>query len=216
MESGQRKILVYSPRTLWLALGMLVLLALLGATVAFNFGKQFAGDELVRLKLQRDQLEAQIENLEQHNGELREREAVLGRSSEIDRLASLEVRNSYAALQGELLELRKELEFYRGIVSPGTTASGLHIQRFELVPGSEANHFDYSLTLTQVKRNDRYARGAIKIEVNGVQDGKRVKLPMSALAAKGAASLNYKFRYFQHFSGELVVPEDFDTLDWPA
>lgn len=237
MESGQRKILVYSPRTLWLALGMLVLLALLGASVAFNFGKQFAGDELVRLASQHDKLESQIIDLEQRNSGLRERVAVLDRSSEIDRLASLEVRNSYADLQNELLELRKELEFYRGIVSPGAKNAGLHIQRFELEPGREASHFEYSLTLTQVKRNDRYARGAIHIDVEGLQDGESVKLPISALADKDAATLKYKFRYFQHFSGKLVLPENFEpqrvtvrlvpsgkgqpagvetTLDWPV
>ena len=237
MESGQRKILVYSPRTLWLALGMLVLLALLGASVTFNFGKQFAGDELARLKSQRDQLDTQIKDFDQQNRELRERVAVLGRSSEIDRLASLEVRNSYADLQSELLELRKELEFYRGIVSPGVASAGLHIQRFELVPGSEPGHFDYSLTLTQVKRNDRYVRGKIHIDVEGLQDGTPAKLEISALAARDAATLNYKFRYFQHFSGEIVLPANFEpqrvtvrlvpsgkgqpagvetTVDWPA
>ncbi len=237
MDSGQRKILVYSPRTLWLALGMLVLLAFLGASVAFNFGKQYAGDELIRLESRHDQLEDRIKELEQKNRGLRERVAVLGKSSEIDRRASLEVRDSYATLQNELLELRKELEFYRGIVSPGGAREGLRIQRFEITAGHEPGHFDYSLTLTQMKRNDRYARGEIRIDVEGVQDGKLVKLPLSKLVEKDAATLKYKFRYFQHFSGELVLPADFEpqgvtirllprgkgqpagietTMDWPA
>ncbi len=237
MESSQRRILVYSPRTLWLVLGVLVGLALLGASLAFNFGKQFAGEELVRLEAQRDRLEAQIETLEQHNRELREHVVVLQKSSEIDRLANLEVRNSYADLQNELLELRRELEFYRGIVSPGNAKAGLRIQRFELVPGNGAGHFDYNLTLTQLKRNDRYARGSILIEVEGLQDGKPVTLPLSALVTDGAATLKYKFRYFQHFSGELVLPDNFrpqrasvrlrprgkgqpagvdTTIDWPV
>ncbi|VAW73048.1 hypothetical protein MNBD_GAMMA15-2270 [hydrothermal vent metagenome] len=237
MDSGQRKILVYSPRTLWLALGMLVLLVLLGASVTFNLGKQYASDELIRLESMHGQLEAQIEELEQNNRGLRERVAVLAKSSEIDRRASLDVRDSYATLQNELLELRKELEFYRGIVSPGSAKEGLRVQRFELVARRETGHFDFSLTLTQMKRNDRYARGEIRIDVEGVQDGARVKLPMSRLVAKNTATLKYKFRYFQHFSGQLVLPESFEpqrvtvrllprgkgqpagietTVDWPA
>ncbi len=237
MSSGQRKILVYSPRTLWLVLVALALLAVLGASVAFNFGKQFAGAELVRLEQRNDELNTQLDELKQENRDLRERVAVLERSSEIDRRASLEVRDSWAALQNELLELRKELEFYRGIVSPGTAKAGLRIQRFELQPGHEAGHFNYSLTLTQVKRNDRYARGDIKLEVTGMQDGKPVTLPLSALVVGDAAVLKYRFRYFQHFSGVLVLPAGFEpqrvtirliprgkgqppgietTLDWPA
>ncbi|TCK19259.1 hypothetical protein DFR30_2569 [Thiogranum longum] len=210
MDSSQRKILVYSPRMLWLLLGILVLLALLGASMAFNFGKQYAGDELVQLKSERGHLDSQIEKLEKRNRELRERVAVLEKSSEIDRLANLEVRDSYAALQNELLELRRELEFYRGIVSPGGEKAGLRIQRLELVPGHESGHFDYNLTLTQLKRNDRYARGTIALEVEGLQDGKQVKLPLSALTPGDAAVLNYKFRYFQHFAGELVLPDGFE------
>jgi len=195
---------------LWLVLGVLGVLAVLGTSAAFNFGKQFAGDELVRLESARDRLETQIEEQEKDIRELRERAAMLEKSSEIDRLATLEVRNSYAALQNELLELRGELEFYRGIVSPGGTKAGLHIQRFELVRGREVGHFDYNLTLTQVKRNDRYARGSVKIDVEGLQDGKPVTLSLSALVAKDAATLRYKFRYFQHFSGELVLPGNFE------
>jgi len=237
MSHGQRKILVYSPRTLWLVVVALALFAVLGASVAFNFGKQFAGAELVRLERRNDELGTQVNALEQKNRELRERVAVLERSSEIDRRASLEVRDSWAALQNELLELRKELEFYRGIVSPGEAKAGLRIQRFELHPAHEAGHFNYSLTMTQVQRNDRYARGAIRLEVAGVQDGKPVALPLSALVPGGAAALKYKFRYFQHFSGVLVLPAGFEpqrvtirliprgkgqpsgietTLDWPA
>ncbi len=209
MDSSQRKIMVYSPRMLWILLAVLVVLAILGASVAFNFGRQYAGDELVRLKSERGRLDSQVESLEKHNHELRERVVVLEKSSEIDRLANLEVRDSYAALQNELLELRRELEFYRGIVSPGGEKAGLRIQRFELIPGSGPGHFDYNLTLTQLKRNDRYARGSIMIEVEGLQDGKPVKLPVTALASGDAPTLKYKFRYFQHFSGEMVLPDKF-------
>jgi len=209
MDSGQRKILVYSPKTLWLVLGMLVLLAVLSTLVVFNFGKQYASQALLRLESQRDQQKAQLDDLEQRNRSLRERTAVLEKSSEIDRRASLDVRDSYAALQNELLELRGELAFYRGIVSPGGTRAGLHIQRFELKSGRQAGHFSYSLTLTQVKRNDHYVRGVITIEVAGVQDNRPVTLPLSALVAKDTAVLKYKFRYFQHFSGGLVLPTNF-------
>ncbi len=238
MSSGQRKILVYSPKTLWLALAGLLSLVALGAGVAFTFGKQYAGLELVRLEQRNDELTSRLDALEQQNRELRERAVVLERSSEIDRRASLEVRDSWAALQNELLELRRELEFYRGIVSPGNNArAGLRIQRFEVRSAAEPGHFAYSLTLTQVKRNDRYARGDVRLEVSGTRDGKPVTLPLSALSSSDKAVLKYKFRYFQHFAGELVLPEGFEprqvtirlvprgkgqpagietTLDWPV
>ena len=82
---------------------------------------------------------------------MQEQLAVLKRSSEIDRRATREVRNEYAGLREKAMELRKQLAFYKGIVSPGDAKPGLRVQRFHLEPTQEEGGFFFSLTLTQVK-----------------------------------------------------------------
>ena len=237
MEAGNRKILVYRPAQVWLAISVGALLLAVGAYLLFQLGKQQAGAELEHLQRQRSALEQQLERQQGELMALPEQLAVLQRASEIDRQASLEVRNDFARLQGELLGLRKELDFYRGIVSPGAVEPGLRIQSFHLEPASQDGAFLYDLTLTQVKRNDRFVSGVIEMEVEGVEDGKTRLLPFAKLVEGDGKALKFRFRYFQRFAGRIQLPDRFQprrvtirlsprgkgqppgvekTMEWPA
>ena len=131
------------------------------------------------------------------------------RADDAPRLQSLFGRLSEESIYYRLLGLRKELEFYRGIVSPGEVKHGLRVQQFNLEPGQEPGSFAFNLTLTQVKRNDRYVTGAIEISVQGVEDGEDKVLPFEQLLVGDQKDLKYRFRYFQHFEGMIRIPADF-------
>jgi hypothetical protein len=237
MEARNRKILVYRPAQIWLAAGIAALLLAAAGWWLFELGGQQAGTELAGLQQERDGLHRSLEQLQEELMALRERLAVLQRSSEIDRQASIEVRNDFARLQGELLGLRKELEFYRGIVSPADAKPGLRIQNFELTAGSPQGVYEYDLTVTQVQRNDRYVSGVIELEIHGVEHGKPRRLSLAALAPAGVSSIAFRFRYFQRFEGRIHLPDGFqpqsvrlrvlprgkgkppaveETIDWPV
>ncbi|MEA2079641.1 MAG: DUF6776 family protein [Pseudomonadota bacterium] len=209
METGNRKILVYQPVYVWLGIAVSVALLMTAAYVLFESGKSYAAAELEKLARQRSELELRVAELQKANLSLSEQAAVSQRSSEIDRRASLEVRGEFASLQNELLELRKELGFYRGIVSPGDSKPGLRIQRFRLEPAPDSNSVFYTLTLTQVKGNERYVRGVIEMQVEGLEDGKPKLLTFKKLADGNSKALNYKFRYFQNFEGGIGIPPQF-------
>lgn len=237
MDSGNRKILVYRPLQLWLAAAVAAALLVVAAFFLVGYGQQSATTELAELRRQRTELERQLAGVREANDELEARIAVLQRSSEIDRRAALEVRNGYAALQQQLQEARRDLDFYRSIVSPGDVDAGLRVQRFHVEPGAEAGVYRYSVTLTQVKRNDRYVRGVMEIEIEGLEDGKSVVRPFSRLVVGKAKPLKFRFRYYQNFEGRIRIPADFrpqrvrihlrpagkgqpaaveETLAWPA
>ena len=84
--------------------------------------------------------------------------------------------------------------------------AGLRIQEFSLEPAAESGRYRFSLTLVQVKRNERYVRGVIEIDVEGVEDGISKVLPFSRLIQGDTKTLKFKFRYFQHFEGEIRIP----------
>jgi hypothetical protein len=209
MEPGNRKILVYQPVYLWLMASVLTVVLITVAFALLSHGKRSAVAGWEQLARDRDELKRKNEELQQVNLGLREQIAILERSSEIDRLASLEVRSEFADLQGELLDLRKELDFYRGIVSPGDVKAGLRIQRFHLEPGEKEGRFRYNLVLTQVKHNERYVRGLVEIDIEGLEDSKTKLLPLARLVEGDTAALKFKFRYFQNFKGEIRIPEGF-------
>jgi len=210
METGNRKILVYQPAYVWLGIAVAMALLVTAAYLLFDRGKFYAASGLEKLVRQRNDLEQRVAELQETNLGLSEQAAVSQRSSEIDRRASLEVRREFASLQDELLELRKELDFYRGIVSPGDAKPGIRIQRLQLEPGTESGNVFYRLTLTQVKVNERYVRGVIEMEVEGLQDGKPKVLLFKKLAEGNNKALTYKFRYFQNIEGEIWIPPEFE------
>jgi hypothetical protein len=237
MQTANRKILVYQPVYVWLGIAVSMALLVAAAVVLFERGKSHAASGLEKLARQRSELEQRVAEVQKANLSLREQAAVSQRSSEIDRRASLEVRREFASLQDELLELRQELDFYRGIVSPGDATPGLRIQRFQLEPTTESGRIFYTLTLIQVKRNERYVRGVIEIEVEGQEDGNPKVLLFKKLAEGNSKALNYRFRYFQNFEGEIWIPPQFkpnkvrillkpqgkgqlpgieEVMDWPA
>jgi hypothetical protein len=237
MVSGNRKIVVYQPVYAWLGLAVVLVLLATAAYLLFESGIRYSGERVKKLTQQLDGMEGSYEALQQVNTELREQVAVLKRSSEIDRRATREVRNEYAGLREKVTELHKQLAFYQGIVSPGDAGPGLKIQRFHLEPTQEEGGFFYSMTLTQVKRNERYVRGVVEMEIEGLEDGISKVLAFRKLAAGNSEALNFKFRYFQNFEGEIWIPPQFkpqqvrillkpkgkgqppgieETMDWPV
>ncbi len=236
MVSGDRKILVYQPVYAGLGLAVVLVFLVTAAYLLFESGIRYSGERVEQLTERLDSVGESYDALQQVNVELREQIAVLKRSSEIDRRATREVRDEYAGLREQTMDLRKQLAFYQGIVSPGDNRPGLKVQRFHLEPAQEKGGFYYSMTLTQVKRNERYVRGVVEMEVEGLEDGKPKVLKFSNLAAGNKKVLNFKFRYFQDFEGEIWLPPKFEprqlrillkprgkgqpagieeTMDWP-
>jgi hypothetical protein len=237
MESANRKILVYRPAYVWIVAGVAVVVLMTTGYLLFRYGAGYGGGEFDRFSSQQDGLQRQLAEARKQNAELRQQLAILERSSEIDRRASLEVRDDIARLQDKMQALRKELAFYRGIVSPGDNRAGLTIQRFDLKRGAATGRYTFNLMLTQVKGNDKYAQGVVEIELEGLQDGDSRVLTFQHLKIGDGKAMKFKFRYFQDFEGEFEIPEGFEpqrltiraktsgkgqppdvekTMDWPV
>ncbi len=163
-----------------------------------------AGRELVQLLATVDALNAEIERL-------REQKAQLERAAQIERQAYQEQDATLKDLQGEILELKEELAFYRGIVSPREASRGLRLQSFTLEPNGPRS-WRYKVVLTQVLKNDRLARGTVRLRVEGLQGGQPRSLDLSALSEKPVKELPYRFKYFQDLEGDLILPDGFTPL----
>ena len=125
--------------------------------------------------------------------------------------AAQAVRDELGALQEELQAAREEIKFYRGIVSPGEGNQGLRIHNFTLTPGLQAGEYQYDLVLTQLQRNDRYVSGKVVWNITGKQDDSVSELGLAAVTKSGAKSLEFRFRYFQHLTGVITLPDGFSA-----
>lgn len=175
----------------------------------FQHAQQRAGFDRQRASEVRSNLEESVDKLHSENEQLRARIAVLERASQIDRESGTKVRDQLKDLQDENLELKQELAFYRGIVSPQDRKAGLKIQTFQLSRGQSPGEYHYKLILTQVLKNDKVAVGSVALAVGGVLDGRPEKLSLSKLSQGDNDKLRFKFKYFQNFEGDLRFPAGF-------
>lgn len=184
--------------------------AVVGAAYgSYYYGHSSAGFDYQQLKVTHEKVQQQLFEADQANAQLRETTAVLKKAADIDKKAYSDVDVTLKNLQAEILELKEQVAFYRGIVSPTQNAAGLNITSFKLnkLGGPSAYHF--KLVLTQVKQNNRTIRGKANIMINGLLNGESKKLDVSHLMGNTKQDLSLRFKYFQTIEGDVVLPEGF-------
>ena len=187
------------------------ILIIVGWTL-FDYGRYLAGydshdsdNEIEALLQTQKHLEKRIEGL-------REDKAVLERAAQIERKAYNELDTTLKILQAEILEHKEELAFYRGIVSPKDSSSGLYLQNFFLSRNGDTLSYRYKVVLTQVLKNSRLITGKVKLQFDGLLDGKSKVLDLRDVTTKKLRDLNYRFKYFQNVEGVVAFPERFKLL----
>jgi len=190
-------------------LALLGLALVLFAWVVFEFGFSRAGYDNDSLHVQRGLLREQIDMEKQRTRDLRAQLAVLERASQVDRQAYDTVEESLKQAQDEMLELKQEVAFYRGIVSPTEAASGLNIPSLKLTSIGEGRAYRFKLVLTQLKSNVRLIKGYARLEFEGVKDGAQMHLSLKEVSGGVLDRLKLRFKYFQNNEGEIVLPEGF-------
>jgi hypothetical protein len=184
----------------------LAMAGLLWAT--FDYGRWRAGYDHVDAAREQARLVAELRDARSSNAVLADRVALLERGSEIDETARAQVKGSITELQDEILELREELAFYRGIVSPDE-GGGLRIQSLKLSRGAQDRLWHWRLVLIQSIKHEQRAFGSIDLAVHGVRGGAPAQLGLREVAATPSPVLQYSFRYFQDFEGDLMLPAGF-------
>ncbi len=204
--------LVVKPYHPWLTrmlLGLAIIALIVGGWTLFDYGRYLAGYDRAESADQRDVLLTAKENLKSKVDDLREQKALLERAAQIEQEAYGELDTTLKELQGEILELKEELAFYRGIVSPQSASSGLHLQRFRIEANGKSRHYRYKLVLTQVLKNDRLVTGKVRLSIDGLMRNQPRTLTLKELSEKHVNELGYRFKYFQKLEGNLSLPKGF-------
>jgi hypothetical protein len=201
----------HNPKQRWVVIGGSVALAIAIAWGLFEYGRYSAGYDSLSASAEMQQLEKLKLQLERQITNLREQKIVLEQSQQVDKLAYDKVRQELKEKQDENLELKEELAFYRGIVSPEEAAHGLRIQSLNITKNAKVRSFHYKLVLTQVLKNDRLARGGVDVVLEGIRedDGQQETIKLRDVAVPKIRSLNFRFKYFQSFEGDMEMPEGF-------
>jgi hypothetical protein len=177
---------------------------------AFLYGEKRGISKEAQLVSERNELQQELTLSISREDSLRQRVAVLENAAFVDKESVDGVRDSNRELSDRIAELEEEIALYQGIMSPSVNSAGLTIQEVTLTKTPASNRYRFKVMLTQVGNNTNYLRGFVGINVLGVQKGEVSAYPLKELSAEiNDIDIKFRYRYFQDFKGELLLPEGF-------
>lgn len=194
---------------LWLLSFLAVIcIVLISLWFSFEYGRSVAGYDSANADDYIQQLQLQIEESQAEIIESTRRATMLERNSRIDDDATGQLKESLAQAQNEVLELKKELSFYKSIVAPEQGDRSLAIQTIQL-KRNEDGTYHYKIMVSQRGRNDQFARGTIEVNLEGVNKGQPVTMQLAEVSKDIKQPLKFGFKYFQNFEGVMTLPSAF-------
>lgn len=140
---------------------------------------------------------------------LEERIIMLERTAQLERQTIANLQAEMIKQQDEVYTLRKELEFYQGIMASASESRGLSIQGLHIEEISQARSYYFKLILTHVSKSDKMAAGRLSILLEGVQDDVPRTIDIREITLSKSLSLVFKFSSFERIEGSIVLPEGF-------
>ncbi len=196
----QRSIFWYLARIL-LGVSVLVLVFFLGRYHGAQDRQQLSEE----LKVSSKALEATSESLK-----ILEKEHVaLEGLSKVDKESQNEMNQVIAGLESHINTLERELSFYRSIMAPELDTIGLQISNLSMHALEVPGHYQFQLALIQAKKHHVFLKGRFEMTILGSLDGKDVEYTLLELSDMTEKKLKFQFKYFQHFKGQLTLPEGF-------
>lgn len=201
----------HHPLRLRIFLAVLIVALLISGWMLFDYGRSRAGFDSMVTEKERKMLRAKIMGLEENVAKLRGQNAILAQANEIDRQAYDQVGASLKDLQDEILELKQEVDFYRGIVS-SSGAEGLNIQAVTMRRNGETSTYRYKLVLSQFVKTHRLISGGVKMTFFGINGDDQQQLQMEDVRPNAGDKVRFRFKYFQELEGDIWFPEGFSPL----
>ncbi len=188
--------------------GVVVIAIGASAYALYMNASAWSQEELSALVEERDELMITVEALREGNGVLRERVAILERAQQVEGKAYEDVDVHLRDLQDEVLALKEEVAFYRGIVSAGKE-KGLKNQTFVVDKEATPGAYRFQLVLTQQLKRVKLISGTVKLKITDAQNSKPKSLLLSDMSGEQAKSLKFEFKFFQRIEGRFTLPDGF-------
>lgn len=186
----------HRPLRQWFFLSATVLVMISLVSVSFLLGRHHERGRQLLDPEERQQLQMALSKV-----------AAMERDNMVDRLAVESSRQTIQALETQVQQLNKSVAFYRSIMEPENGALGLHIQSLN-VERSTRDRYRMKWVLAQLGKQDALIQGDVDIRLRGIGEGQEKVLSLKDLA-KQELNTRFKFRYFQNFSTEVQIPDDF-------
>lgn len=208
-NANQMVVKVRHPWRKWLVAALVVVGVPLGGWSLFDYGRSRAGFDSAAAAKQQAELKEVVANLQVANESFRQEAVTKEQSKDIDRQAYAEISQNLVSLQEEILGLKEEVAFYRGIVAPENSSAGVRVQSLRVAANGQPRGFTYKLVLTQMDKDSKPAKGSVNILLQGIKDKAPAEFAVDQLAGKDNAAYRFQFKYFDKSEGDIILPEAF-------
>lgn len=194
------------------ALQVLLALIFVGAALAAAyFGGYWQGmGRQSNALAERDRLQIELTEAREELAQHRQQVANLAVASEVDQMASEEVRGEVIDLRRQIASLEADISFYRGLMSPSEDSNGLTLGEVTITETPVTGRFAFKIVVQQVATNHQVLSGVLNADVIGRSDGGVTRVPLYQLSSDiDTQDIKLRFKYFQNVEGELTLPEGF-------
>src|SRR5271156_4307289 len=202
---GKLVVRSHEPRRRAVLLGLTILSGLGILYAMFELGRYeagFRGVDSVRGALSAS---ARIRELEAENEKQRGQLEAAEVARRVDREGYKQVERSLGDMQSQIARLNQDLSFYRGLVQPDSLIH-VKVQQMQIVPQASAGQFQLKFVLMQTGKPEKEVSGNAVITVEGLQQGKPVKMSFAQASPNHRVSLSYSFKYFEEYAEPIGLP----------
>ena len=150
--------------------------------------------------------------LKKQNQELDKQALKLERLADIDNGTSIRLQNEIKSLQEQVFNLRRELTFYKGIITASSYSRGLNIQGLHIETTRKQTFFKYKLVLTNIGNSDSITEVTIDMSVEGNDKSGFRTLSSGDMIPGAELKRKIKVKNFERIEGNFSFPNGFEPL----
>lgn len=195
--------------------GLALLVVVLALAAAYLVGERQGGYLRFATQHHIARLDGALAAVTRKNEALTAKVAFLGHSLTLAGQSASAVKAALAKQQGELVKLRQQLAFYRGlVVAPASGDASVRIAGLQLLPTGAAGQYRYQIVLVRADgKTSPELKGTCRLTVKGTRAGKEASLSLASLSASGDDPIDFTLRYFANLAGTLQIPGGFEPTE---
>jgi len=197
--------LIVIKRWTWKQFAFGIAAVLLVLNLIFFTGYMMGDADGISLRKDKQQLTQTVKQITEQLAESERQLVKQTQISKVDQAANVQAGNSLDSQQQHIRNLERELKFFRSIMAPEESLKGLQVARFSWQQQDEET-VSWQISLIQAGAQGRSISGYVNVELLAMQGNKQVIIPLNN--EKQVDRFNFRFRYFQHLTGNLKLSKD--------
>jgi nitrogen fixation-related uncharacterized protein len=199
----------YTPLRRAFLIGAGIVMVLLAAYAAFEWGRGNAGFDSRSARAEEGDLRDRIRELETEN----RRQRLALAAGETQRVGQAREREELARtigdLQADVARLTRDLAFYRGVVGDSSNAQVVRVPQFRITRGKAAGEYLLHLVLGRPLRPEDFASGKVRLAFEGSVGATATTLDLGQVADVPGGELIFSYRYVQTLDQTVKLPAGF-------